>query len=282
MFESAALHRNEELPPKDGCAIFVRKSKFQVLERSGFRLRDTVGTHFPHSSAVRGRAVGFASALWRELHEKLNLGVVVKLRARCLEDAVSTSQPEVWIATTHLFWNPKYPDLKLLQAYLLTKELEKLCGTDPVVLAGDFNSTPFTETVFGTAGLSGVYQLLVEGEVPLTNPHHPVVLRRTRGILLGVDPEDVPEFKVLPFKSAYKEYFGSEGPITNASQEFRGCLDYIFYRGAQGKPMEALQLLQALPLPSAQDLQPHVPLPSPDYPSDHLPLMADFKLAPSS
>jgi len=185
------------------------------------------------------------------------------------------------VSTAHLFWDPQYPDLKLLQAYLLARELESFAEGVPLVLAGDLNSTPFTEGEAASGHLSGVYGLLTRGRAPVGHPHHPVRLRRGRGILRGVAPADVPELSVLPFRSAYWEAQGAEGPITNASRDFRGCLDYILYRGATNAAAgsAALRLLGVRKLPSEEELLPEMPLPSAAHPSDHLPLLAEFELA---
>eukprot|EP00929_Paragymnodinium_shiwhaense_P120204 TRINITY_DN92104_c0_g1_i1.p1 TRINITY_DN92104_c0_g1~~TRINITY_DN92104_c0_g1_i1.p1 ORF type:complete len:380 (+),score=94.53 TRINITY_DN92104_c0_g1_i1:140-1279(+) len=301
-YTCAAIMRNEELPPKDGCAIFVRSSRFEVLETQQFRLRDNLGRHCDGLDVTaRDRGTDMAAALWRELYEKLNLGLVARLKLR--EDGSSlpstSAMPEVCVATTHLFWDPKYPDLKLLQAFLMARELEDFAKDCPVVLGGDFNSTPFTEE---GGELSGVYALLLRGKLETTHPHHPVSLRPQRGILRGVKAADVPDFTLRApcYRSAYADALGFEGPITNSSPEFEGCLDYIFYREGHRSPAgeshgppsagleteaagaTTLRLLEAEPLPSEASLRGQLPLPSAEHPSDHLPLLAEFELATTS
>ena len=63
---------------------------------------------------------------------------------------------EVTLCTTHLVANPKYDDIKILQTYLLAKNLEKY---KRVILCGDFNSMPD----------SSVYNLLNNGKGKLSN-----------------------------------------------------------------------------------------------------------------
>lgn len=253
--------RNESLPPQDGCATFVRGGCFDVAAVHPFRLRDRLSCFLPGLDAP---GMGLALALRREVHEKLNLAVAVQLRPRGRGTGF-------WVATTHLYWNPKYPDLKLLQAFMLSRELEAIAGGDPVVLAGDFNSTP--QSAAGDA--SGVYALLTSGFVDPVHSDHPVSVRRASGILQGVSTSHVPRLEVTPFKSAYLEALGMEGPVTNASREFVGCLDYIFHR--PGKDT-GLRLVEVEPLPSESSLRPQLPLPSAEHPSDHLPLQATFDL----
>ncbi|CAL1146736.1 unnamed protein product, partial [Cladocopium goreaui] len=243
----------------DGCGIFLRKT-LRATQSHSFRLRDVAERHFPDAANLRGGA-GFAAALWRELHEKLTL-------ANAVEVSVESGR-KVWISTCHLYWDPRYPDLKLLQAWLLERELSALSGGKPLILAGDLNSTPLLDgRSQGPKGaeLSGVYELMTRGRVDVQHPHHPVLLRPGTGILAGVRPQDVPEFQVESFQSAAQEAGGEV--TTNISADFRGCLDYIFYRG------DGLRLLKTK-WPQADALS----LPSEDHPSDHLPLLAEFELS---
>jgi len=277
-FECASTMCNESLPPRDGCSLFVRKGRLEVVATHQFRMRDTAVKHFPEVEGVRGRAAGMTAAFWRELHEKLNMAVAVKLRASDGQAAGGSSGAELCVATTHLFWDPQYPDLKLLQAFFLARELEEFAAGCPLVLAGDLNSTPYTRA--GSA-LSGVYALLTQGAVGTGHPDHPVALRRGGGILSGVAPVDVPGLSVAPFKSAYREAFGAEAPVTNASKDFRGCLDYILFREgleSGGGAHPGLRLVGARPLPSDAEIVSQLPLPSPLHPSDHLPILAEFEM----
>lgn len=312
-YTCAAVLRNEALPPQDGCAIYIRKARFEVLRSHGFRLRECAPQHLPGLTAAASTS-GMAAALWRALYEKLNMAVMLRLRPRAdatapadwaampaaepgeAEQPTGSLGPEISVATTHLYWDPRYPDLKLLQAFLLARELDIFSLDSPAILAGDLNSTPrlqdsemrLQKAAAGVAGgaLSGVYALLTQGVVSPRHPHHPVTLRPASGVLKGVTATDVPELKSTRFRSCYTEAAGAEGPITNASSEFTGCLDYIFYRpggrsqdvsdGSATPSDTTLQLASVRPLPSEEALRGQLPLPSSEHPSDHLPLVAEF------
>eukprot|EP00913_Durusdinium_trenchii_P012084 g11349.t1 len=160
---------------------------------------DVVERHFPAALELR-RTAGLSAALWRELHEKLTLAVAVDLDC---EDG-----RKLRVATSHLYWDPRFPDLKLLQAFLLDQELSDFTGG--LILAGDLNSTPLLDgRSSGEGVLSGVYQLLTQGDVEVLHPHHPVQMR----------PKDVPEFRISPYRSAAVEARGAEA-ATNASADF--------------------------------------------------------------
>lgn len=193
-YSCAAVLRNEALPPKDGCGIFLRKT-LRATQSHSFRLRDVAERHFPDAANLRGGA-GFAAALWRELHEKLTL-------ANAVEVSVESGR-KVWISTCHLYWDPRYPDLKLLQAWLLERELSALSGGKPLILAGDLNSTPLLDgRSQGPKGaeLSGVYELMTRGRVDVQHPHHPVLLRPGTGISPVYGRRTCRSSKSNPFKA---------------------------------------------------------------------------------
>lgn len=58
---------------------------------------------------------------------------------------------------------------------------------------------------------------------------------------------------------------------TNFTVGFAACLDYIFYQ------TDNLQLDQAVPLPSEEELKALIAIPSLYFPSDHISLVADFQ-----
>ena len=62
--------RNEELAPKDGCGIYLKRP-LTAAGRRCWRLRD--------AAQVEHQGSGLAAALWRELREKLSLAVAVSL-----------------------------------------------------------------------------------------------------------------------------------------------------------------------------------------------------------
>lgn len=67
------------------------------------------------------------------------------------ESVMTVSEP-ILVATAHLFWDPEYPDVKLIQTMLLTQELQRIAANTPphlmtsrpppLILVGDFNALP--------------------------------------------------------------------------------------------------------------------------------------------
>lgn len=110
----------------DGCAIIFKSSRLSLLS----------------SNPVEFLRPGDA------LLDRDNVGLVVLLQPN---DAVVQSDPSAFIcvANTHLLYNPRRGDVKLAQLAILLAEINRLSrlpdgSTSPVVLCGDFNSTPWS------------------------------------------------------------------------------------------------------------------------------------------
>lgn len=110
----------------DGCAVVFKSSRLSLLS----------------SNPVEYFRPGDA------LLDRDNVGLVVLLRPN---DAEGQSNPSAFIcvANTHLLYNPRRGDIKLAQLAILLAEISRLSrlpdgSSNPVVLCGDFNSTPWS------------------------------------------------------------------------------------------------------------------------------------------
>ncbi|XP_031399388.1 carbon catabolite repressor protein 4 homolog 4 isoform X2 [Punica granatum] len=157
------------------------------------------------------------------------------------------------VANTHLYWDPEWADVKLAQAkYLLsrlarfrTSVSDKFEAVPPVIVAGDFNSTPGDK----------VYQYLVSGD---SSSFVPKCL------------DELP----IPLRSVYGSTRG-EPPFTNCTPSFTDTLDYIFF-----SPSLYLKPVSFLELPSPDSPDVSGGLPNNYHPSDHLPIGTEFEIAP--
>ena len=145
------------------------------------------------------------------------------------------------VANVHIFWDPQFRDVKLVQVALLIEEMEKAAdrfarypprlppasspddsippprpppvysdGTKiPIILCGDFNSGPD----------SGVYEFLANGTVPA---NHVDFMSHLYG---NYTTEGLKHR--LGFKSSYSGI--GELPMTNYTPSFQGVIDYIWY-----------------------------------------------------
>lgn len=110
----------------DGCAVIFKSSRLSLLS----------------SNPVEYFRPGDA------LLDRDNVGLVVLLQPKV---AAGQSDPSAFIcvANTHLLYNPRRGDIKLAQLAILLAEISRLSrlpdgSTNPVVLCGDFNSTPWS------------------------------------------------------------------------------------------------------------------------------------------
>jgi hypothetical protein len=194
----------------------------------------------------------------------------------CLFEAVATGTRLV-VANTHLFWDPAFRDVKLVQTGLLCEQLERITHefaayptrlpvpgarpppvyTDgssiPLVLCGDFNSV---------AG-SGVVDLLATGAIP---PGHADWMHHRYGVYT-----DEGVHHRLALKNAYDSV-----PLgmTNYTPTFRGVLDYIFFGG------QTLAVNAVLGEVDKGYLSTCVGFPNAAFPSDHVCIAAELRVRP--
>lgn len=147
-------------------------------------------------------------------------------------------------------------------AALLMQHAQQWAGSDPLVVAGDFNTKPFDTA----------YAMIREGHLDAAHPQHPPPL-----------PDGAAwEIRFAPMKSAYLDALGAEPEVTNFattkfnkdSGGFHGCLDYIFHTGFRGG------VRSVVPLPTLDGIKKDgiKSLPSTKEPSDHLLLAAELQL----
>ena len=142
---------------------------------------------------------------------------------------------------------------------MLLQELEGLCGARqmPLVLCGDFNSTPDSAAV----------ELLVHETV---DPKHPDLEYDKIGILPPVSQLT----HTLGLVSVVAQVTGQEPPITNFTGNYKGCLDYIFLN-------DSLAAVACFEMPTEEDLLAvdGTYMPNSVYPSDHVSICVDVRLA---
>lgn len=181
------------------------------------------------------------------------------------------------VANTHIHANPELNDVKLWQVHTLLKGLEKIAASAdiPMIVAGDFNSTPG----------SAPHTLLVKGRLDrptLDATNDPM------GIL-----KDQKLYHSLPLSSAYcalSDASKSSDPrlakqrlrvdpqhreplFTNLTRDFKGTLDYVLYTRDSLVPTALLELPVEGELTSGREEA----LPNSNWSSDHIALMVEFQ-----
>jgi CCR4-NOT transcription complex subunit 6 len=248
----------------DGCAIFFDKSKYQLVEQNPLEF-STVAMQRPDFKKT--------DDMFNRVLIRSDIAVI------CLFENIETGARHV-IANAHICWDPKYSDVKLVQAALLVDEVEKVAnnfakypprlpsegssmkppptysdGTKiPIIISGDYNSVPG----------SGVYEFLTNGVLP---GDHPDFLSHSYGRYTG----DGLRHR-LGLKSAYAGI--GELPLTNYTPSFHGAIDYIWYSTA------TLSVNAVLSEVDRGYLEKVVGFPDAHNPSDHIPILSEFRVKP--
>ncbi|KAD3068291.1 hypothetical protein R6Q59_017643 [Mikania micrantha] len=253
----------------DGCATFFRRNRFAHVKKYEVEFNKA-------AQSLTDALVPSAqkkTALNRLVKD--NVALIAVLEAKFNNQGVDTvgKRQLVCVANTHVNVQHELKDVKLWQVHTLIKGLEKIAASAdiPMLVCGDFNSVPG----------SAPHALLAIGKV---DPLHPD---------LAVDPLGIlrPDTKLthtLPLVSAYSSFARSgyeqqkkrvdpntnEPLFTSCTRDFIGTLDYIFYSA------DSLTVESLLELLDEDSLRKDTALPSPEWSSDHIALLAEFRCKP--
>ncbi|GAX83499.1 hypothetical protein CEUSTIGMA_g10924.t1 [Chlamydomonas eustigma] len=256
----------------DGCATFFRKDRFSLVKKYEVEFNKaalSLAESFQNPSQKK-------SALNRLLKDNVALIAVLEVIEPNGIDAASR-RTLICVANTHIHANPELSDVKLWQVHTLLKGLEKIADSAniPMLVAGDFNSTPG----------SPAHALLTQGKVDAAAVDSIDPLRFLKDQMLS---------HKLPLSSAYSKMAEAsnahdaklakqkqrldpklhEPLFTNLTKDFRGTLDYILYTSNSLMPTAVLEL------PSEVEVAaPNEQMPNAQYSSDHLALMTEFQYA---
>ncbi|KAI9817818.1 MAG: Glucose-repressible alcohol dehydrogenase transcriptional effector [Pycnora praestabilis] len=264
----------------DGCATFYKGSKFILLDK---QLIDFAKIAINRPD-MKGEHDVFNRVMPRD-----HIAVVT-----FFENRLTGSR--IIVANAHIYWDPVYEDVKLIQVAILLDQISKLAEKyarwppcmDKVAFrlsdhddeaSSDLPEEPAPEPgpsleyssgsqipllICGdfnsTPGTSGIYELLAHGGIPKT---HPDLANRSYG---NFTREGVSH----PF--SLKSAYGNIGELsfTNYTPGFSGVIDYIWYS------TNALQATGLLGEVDKEYLQRVPGFPNYHFPSDHLALLTEF------
>ena len=252
----------------DGCATFVKTSKFDVLEiqgvKYGLTLMDGVGTFvavrskaFPDSRTV---VIANTHLFWKPQHESVRLR-----QLRCL------------LRAAEMFWRPSHAYGQFTPpALVMTGDLNSMRGAPVLsVLSGETVDIPAAVRPGGSGGSRRYGRDLpsVKGD---ENHNDSETNGRARALpeKLSLWPSLIARGGLASAYDRYGEAFaGNDGGVfTIYDPNFSEEIDYIHYSP------ESLRLMRLLEMPTVEQVAAEVALPSRYYPSDHLALCADFRL----
>ncbi|KAK7278802.1 hypothetical protein RJT34_23838 [Clitoria ternatea] len=253
----------------DGCATFFRRDRFSHVKKYEVEFNKAAQSLTEATIPTTQKK----TALNRLVKDNVALIVVLEFKANNQPFDAHGKRQLLCVANTHVNVSQDLKDVKLWQVHTLLKGLEKIAASAdiPMLVCGDFNSVPG----------SAPHALLAMGKV---DPSHPD---------LAVDPLNIlrPHSKLvhqLPLVSAYSSFArtvglgyeqhkrrmdgGTNEPLfTNVTRDFIGTLDYIFYTA------DSLVVESLLELLDEESLRKDTALPSPEWSSDHIALLAEFR-----
>lgn len=231
---------------KEGLAILYRRSKFSCLMKETHTFSNLL----------------LSCDLFTEVKSKVETNELLLSRISKLKNSLQVlllrvapedSNRLLLVANLHLYSKDDADHIRLIQSYLCFKYIEKMLAklgeeyplhTISFVLAGDWNSTPEF----------GVVRLVNEKKVDSSLED----FRINKAELI----DDLVLLHSLDMSSAcgFPEY-------TNYTQNFTGCLDYIFHDRAN------LKVVEVVPMPKHEEIIKETAIPSETVPSDHLALV---------
>jgi len=291
--------------PPEGVALFWRSDMFRLIESRVVQFAEHAEGR-PASPRSTGSIRSGRAEFW-DVFCRREEGAVLAL----LEHTPSGCP--LLAVSTHLFWNPAYPDVKSMQAAVLCKQISALLHSRfstldvPVIIGGDFNSLwrKYKADNFdryippgGQGLLSGVYSLMSGGQLPPQHPDHPAGRQRAREqqqqqLVAGALPVGSSSSSAelegllldnggLSLVTMHMSAHGCEPPLTTKTASFAGTLDYVWLSKEHFKVLQTLSLPYTPP-PSWTDPMTDVdfpPIPNEHYPSDHLAMGCVLELLP--
>ncbi|KAF8396022.1 hypothetical protein HHK36_017634 [Tetracentron sinense] len=257
----------------DGCATFFRRDRFSHVKKYEVEFNKA-------AQSLTDAVVPIAqkkAALNRLLKD--NVALIAVLEAKFSNHGADTTGKRqlLCVANTHVNVPQELKDVKLWQVSTLVRGLEKIAVSAdiPMLVCGDFNSVP----------ASAPHALLAIGKVDQMHPD------------LAIDPLGIvhPPSKLnhkLALVSAYSSFARmgvglgleqqqrrmdpttNEPLFTNCTRDFIGTVDYIFYTA------DSLMVESLLDLLDEANLRKDTALPSPEWSSDHIALLAEFRCKP--
>jgi len=210
-YEGVYKQRNG-IDKQDGCATFWKRKSFRLVHSRAVELDGAIERARPYIETPSYITHNVAVYVILQ-HVEESQRNDSKTQQDPSPQPRRSNEKMMCIANAHLFWNPQFSDLKLIQAKTVVREIDKIerqFGHMTSLLMGDFNSMPQTR----------VYHFITEDAGFESAYRHMFALLNASSSSPSPSP---PLPSLLPPQA-------SEPLYTNYRQHFKGTLDYIFFR----------------------------------------------------
>ncbi|CAI2350728.1 unnamed protein product [Caenorhabditis sp. 36 PRJEB53466] len=264
----------EERKYVDGCAIFWKVDKFDMDKHSTFEFTSLAMKKASCSENMLNRVMPKDNiALCAVLRIKENVYANRRMTIPANDNVVGN--PLV-VCTAHIHWDPEFCDVKLVQTMMLANEVTRVLEDVskkynitqqqvPVLICGDLNSLPD----------SGVFEYLSRGQIS----------RRHMDLKAFREDTSLEKFTNSTDKNVLSHPLRLDSacdttsiPFTNYTLDFKGMIDYIF-----ATPQSLARLGILGPFDTAWiGNNKIIGFPHPHVPSDHIPIMAQYAIIPTT
>lgn len=124
---------NKPSSQMDGVAIFVNSDKFDIIDYQTVNFSEYIQTHRDKFSLTND--------LLKRVVPRNTVAIIVQLYDK-------VNDKNIFVTNTHLYWSPKFNDVKLFQSKLLINLLKEFItnttkeSNPHIIMCGDFNSIP--------------------------------------------------------------------------------------------------------------------------------------------
>lgn len=238
----------------DGVGIFVNINRFDILDHRE--------VNFGHYISENSERFDMTDDLMTRIVPRNTVAVMLRLKDK-------QTNKIVYVANTHLYWLPKFNDVKVIQTKILLNALNRFIkdndmDLDPyVIMCGDLNSTPDLL----------VYRLLDKGAVNIKTTNE------FRGFNYGeqLDGELLVESTVtspLHLAPAYGQLlqpnFAGKLDFTSYTKSLTAVLDHIWFSSSRFLVSRVLGKVEKDYSQKARGF------PDKYFPSDHIPLVSEL------
>lgn len=238
----------------DGVGIFINSDRFDVLEHRSF--------NFGHYISENSSLFDVTPAIAERVVPRNTVALLLKLRDK-------QTNENIFVTNTHLYWLPKFNDVKFIQTKLLLNELSRMITDDgstieeaKVIMCGDYNSTPDLLAY----KLLGRPELDVEKSVEFKNLDY--------GHLFDGEPVLAVVKNPFSLSPAYGPLLDHNNPesldFTSFTKDLTAVLDHIWFSNKDFQTCKVLGKVEEEYCETARGF------PDKQFPSDHIALVSEI------